>query len=288
MESTIQVKNGKYTFLIKETVQDRDGLLLFTTIKMGGDYADCINASIDYKDNKPVSAKMPHVMYDEECAYSDGKILLQKGDGTKIMLQTLIAYIKQKYPSITEIKYDDMSSIECATETEIKNAKNRKRGTNVKPLPLYCLSIAYNGQTWYEKYFNARMQDADKHAKYRERVDLMLSSKPVDYNEFIKISYLPKQLWNELFEYYKTAETYSDFFHAIPKQDRCRLLLPWIDAFMRHHLHKVFSNNDWIIPLTVRGGGGKRKTQRRRGYMPTGILLSAGYSNNMGITMDEA
>ena len=288
MESTIQIKNGKYTFIIKETMYDRDGLLLYTTIKMGGDYADCVNVSIVYKDNKPVYAKMPHVMYDEECAYnehSNTKIILQKGNGSKIMMQTIIAYIKQKYPLITEIRYDDMSSIECATETETKSAITRKRGSNIKPMPLYYLSIAYNGQTWYEKYFNARMQDIDKHTKYRERVNLLLSSKPVDYNEFIRISYVPKQLWTELFEYYKTAETYSNFFHAIPKQDRCRLLLPWIDAFMRHHLNRVFSNNDWVIPLTV--SGGKRKTQRKRGYMPIGIKLNSGYSNNMGITMDD-
>ena len=313
METTLQVKAGKYTFVIKETSYERDGEILFTTlhlctfktptcrrfmgakvgslcafqmrkgVKMGGDYQDCINVSIDYRNNKPISAKMPHIMYDEECAYNEppttsttNKTLLEKGNGSKIMLQSILTYIKQKYPTLTEVKYDDMSSIDCATDNEIKNAVNRKRGTNVKPMSLYNLSIAYNGQTWYEKYFNGRMQNAEKHAKYRERVNILLNSKPVDFNDFIRITNVSKDLWDELFEYYKSAETYSNFFNAIPKIDRCRLLQSWIDAFMKHNLKGVFSNNDWIIPLGVQGG--KKRTQRKkrnqRGYIPDGIRLN--------------
>lgn len=304
MESSIQVKAGKYTFIIKETSYERDGEILFTTIKMGGDYQDCINVSIDYRNNKPVSAKMPHIMYDEECAYNEpptiiqktstiNKTLLEKGNGSKIMLQSMLTYIKQKYPTLTELKYDDMSSIDCATDTEIKNAVNRKRGSNVKPMSLYNLSIAYNGQTWYEKYFNGRMQNAEKYAKYRERVDILLNSKPVDFNDFIRITNVSKDLWDELFEYYKSAETYRNFFNAIPKIDRCRLLQSWIDAFMKHNLKGVFSNNDWIIPLGVQGG--KKRTQRKKrnqkGYVPDGIRLNhhriISYKNNLGFTMDE-
>jgi len=286
------IKSGKYTFAIKEsTFNDRDGDIMFKTIKMGGTYPDdCVNIVIVYKNNIPTTAKMPHIMYDEECVINENpkeKILLQKGDGSKIMIQTMLGYIKQKYPSIKEVEYDDMSSIECATEDEIINAKNQKRGTNMKPLSLYYLSIVYNGQTWYEKYFNARMQDPQKHIKYRERVDNLLKTKPMDFKEFSRIILVPNNLLGELYEYYESAETYGDFFQAIPKLERCRLLRPWIDKFMEYYLKNIFFNKNWVIPLVARGGSRKTRKNHKSFYTPNNIRLNTNYTGDLGITIND-
>lgn len=286
------IQSGKYTFAIKETAyNDRDGDIMYKTIKMGGNYPDdCVNVVIVYKNNNPFNAKMPHIMYDEECVINENpknKIILQKGDGSKIMIQTMLGYIKKNYPSIKEVEYDDMSSIECATEDEIKNAINKKRGTNMKPLSLYYLSIAYNGKTWYEKYFNARMQDSQKYAKYREKVDNLLKSKPMDFKEFSRIILVSNILLDELYEYYNLAETYSDFFHAIPKSERCRLLRPWIDKFMDYYLKNIFINKNWIIPLETRGGTRKTRKKGKSFYIPNNIRLNKNYSSDLGITIND-
>jgi hypothetical protein len=59
----------------------------------------------------------------------------------------------------------------------------------------------------------------------------------------------------ELENFYTNSKTYSGFFHLIPKQDRCRLLRPWIKEFMNYYLKGVFSNFDWEIQLSnIRGG----------------------------------
>ncbi len=305
MESITEVKSGKYTFAIRENTVSRDGELIYTSMRVGGAYPGCINITINYKNNKPDTAHLSHAMYDPECVVNKGALnaqpplILERGNGSKIIIDTAIAYIKNKYPEIKEIHYDDMSEIECGTEEEVQVVRNKsfnplKRGTNLKPLPLYYLSIAYNGQTWYEKYFGSRLENPEHHARYRERVTTLLGSKPADFNEFLKTSQAPNQLWNELYEYYKNANTYSEFFHAIPKPERCRILRPWLKAFMMHHLKNAFTNNYWIIPLQTSIKGGKiatqeqRKTRRKLSstfYVPKGIRLYS-ESYDLGVTMD--
>jgi len=292
VENILQIKSGKNTFALKSKTHMRDKDILYTTLQVGGDYLDCVNVTILYNNNIPVSAKMPHVMYDEHCVIN-GK--MQHGDGSKDMIQTVILYIKQHYPTIKFIDYDDMSSIECASEKDLLNTTNLKRGSNLKPMSLYNLSIAYNGQTWYEKYFGAEQQNPDKHAKYKERVKLILhdkQSKPENFNSFLQIARAPSTDFDELFEYYKTSETYSDFFHSIPKPDRCRILRPWIDNFMRHYLKEVFSNSDWKIPIIKSLGGNRRrhtqKIKSKQFYVPSHIRLNSSLSQtDLGLSISE-
>jgi hypothetical protein len=294
-ETSVKVKSGKYTFIIKEKTIAREEDVMYTTLQIGGDYPDCVSIFIRYFDNKPSSANMSHAMYDEECVTNEqniNRIFLSKGDGSRVMIQTLIAYLRQKYPTVTEIEYDDMSSIECATEEELIHAKNLKRGSNLKPMSLYNLSIAYNGLTWYEKYFGGRQQNLETHAKYRERVKILLhdkATKPENFNDFIKISRVPPNLWTELFEFYKTTETYSHFFNLIPKPERCRLLRPWIDTFMAHYLKNVFHNSNWIMPAFVIGDKKTRQTRRNTPafYVPNGVRLNIGYQTNSGVSIDD-
>ena len=294
-ETSTKLISGKYTFIIKEKTIVRKEDIMYTTLQIGGDYPDCVSIFIHYVNNKPSSANMSHAMYDEECVTNEkymNRILLSKGDGSKVMIQTLISYLRQKYPTITEIEYDDMSCIECATDEELTHAKNRKRGSNLKPMSLYNLSIAYNGLTWYEKYFGGRQQNMDTHAKYRERVKILLhdkATKPENFNDFIKIARVPSNLWTELFEFYKTTETYSEFFNSMPKSERCRLLRPWIDTFMAHHLKNVFHNSNWIMPALVIGGKKTRQTRRKTPafYVPNGVRFNNGYQMNSGVSMDD-
>ena len=266
-ETSVKVKSGKYTFIIKEKTITREEDIMYTTLQID---PDCVSIFIRYTDNKPSSANMsPN---HEECVSNEkntNRVFLSKG--SKVMIQTLIAYVRQKYPTITEIEYDDMSSIECATD-EIK----------LKPMSLYNLSIAYNGLTWYEKYFGGRQQNMETHAKYRERVKTLLydkATKPENFNDFIKIARVPPNLWTELFEFYKTTETYSEFFNSIPKSERCRLLRPWIDTFMAHYLKNVFYNSNWIMPALVISGKNPRQMRRKTPvfYVPNGVRLNIGY-----------
>jgi hypothetical protein len=132
----------------------------------------------------------------------------------------------------------------------------------------------------------------ETHTKYRERVKILLhdkATKPENFNDFIKIAHVPSNLWSELFEFYKTTGTYSQFFNSIPKSERCRLLRPWIDTFMAHYLKNVFYNSNWIMPALVIGGKKTRQTRRKTSafYVPNGVRFNIGYQINSGVSMDN-
>ena len=117
---------------------------------------------------------MPSLLSDPECSFITP---LEKSGGAIIMIKTLLQYVYTQIPILTHIKFDDKSNIECATEEELKKGSRfRKKGTYVKPMPLYYFSILFNGQTWYEKYFNAKQKDEVRHQQYRTRVAEFLYS----------------------------------------------------------------------------------------------------------------
>lgn len=272
METTF-ISVGKYRFQIIDNTLSYDDQIYSRNFKIGGNVSDCVNISIRYNKNQPVSAYIPHIMYDPECSTEN---ILEKGTGTIIMVKTLLDYVHKKLPIITEVLFEDKSNIECATDIEIrkKDSKNRKKGTNIYPIPLYYFSIAFNGATWYEKKFNARQKDETKHTQYREKINKLLYLKEeksnTTFERFLEISQPPKDVIDELRKYYTTSNTFGDFFASIPKMDRCRLVRDWISVFMEHYLEDVFSNANWIIELPVVIRGGRKNTQKY--YCPKGRI----------------
>ena len=173
-----------------------------------------------------------------------------------------------------------MTSIESASYEEIQ-----KKGTHIIPIPLYYFSIAFNGITWYEKHFNARIEDPEKHNLYREKVDELLYSgelkQKTSFIEFLRVSRPTViEIIHELESYYETSNTFNEFFQSIPSKDRIRLVHDWIKNFMMYHLKDVFSNKDWIIEVGInenvinenvineKKGGRKTKRQTKKYYCP--------------------
>jgi hypothetical protein len=234
------------------------------------------------------------------------------------MIKTLLMHIKSLHPELKKIRFDDMSSIECATsgceeveheftdteygtlvkysdeDLEKNRSKQIKKGTNLVPMPLYYLSIAYNGESWYEKYFRAVQEDTTKQNAYRVRVNKMLNDvaeKPTEYIDFLKITKVPMNIRAELENFYTNSKTYSEFFHLIPKQDRCRILRPWIKEFMNYYLKGVFSNFDWEIQLSNIRGGSLSKTRKKQNksekkyYCPNGFNRNMNYLKDIGVNV---
>ena len=241
----------KYTFQITDNTLYAREQIYCRNFKIGGNNVDCVNVSISYNnDNEPESASIPHIMYDEECSID---IPLDRGEGSITMIKSLFQYIHKQLPTITEIEFEDKSTIECASEDEIqkKGSRFRKKGTYVEPVPLYYFSIAFNGETWYEKHFNARQKDKIKHDKYKAKINDLLYSTQLKTNtsfiQFLKIAKPPMEIIDELEKYFIASNTFGLFFQSIPKKDRCTLVRDWISTFMEFHLHNLFSNTGWII-----------------------------------------
>jgi hypothetical protein len=132
------------------------------------------------------------------------------------------------------------------------------------PIRLCYFSIAFNGMTWYERHFDARIQDPTKHQQYRESVNKLLyrteSKSSITHTQFLQMIIPPMEercfygqqptmeLVDEIMPFYDRAETWDDFFQSIPHQDRCRLIGKWIQHFMVRFLGHI-ADMDWIIPL---------------------------------------
>jgi len=285
---TIMVTAGPYEFqIIDNTLYSRDTTEIYgRNFKIGGSYPDCVNISIIYENNKPIDASMPFLLSDSDCAFNRP---LEKGCTTIIMTKTLLQYVYTQLPTLTHINFDDKSNIVCATEEELKN------GT-YKPMPLYYFSILFNGQTWYENYFNATQKDELRHQQYRTRVTEFLYTPEfktnMQFDRFIALFGKREEEMTELYQYYNNANNFNDFFQSIPKQHRCRLVGPWIEQFMKFILKDVFYNENWVIhfPLEMSGGNIKirnKNKKTRKYYCPKGIITNNFQSQNICIFPED-
>ena len=287
---TIVVSSGSYSFRIRDnTLWSSDKTMIYSrNFKIGGDVVDdCVNVCIIYKNGIVDYAYIPTIFYDPHCS------IIDKGGGTVVMIRTLLSYVSSQIPSLTHVRFDDMSNIECATEEEIrKGSRFRKQNTYVKPMPLYYFSILFNGETWYERHFKAKQMDEIKHQAYRKKVEEFLYSPEFKQNmvsgQFVSLFGKSELEMQELLIYYNKHKTFSDFFKSIPKEHHCRLIGSWIEQFMRVTLKDTFSNNDWMIPLQI-GGGNKRKKSRktRKYYCPKGVIRNNYRTQNICISIDD-
>ena len=160
-------------------------------------------------------------------------------------------------------------------------------------------SILFNGQTWYEKYFNAKQKDEVRHLQYRTRVDEFLYSSEfkanMQFDRFVSLIDKREEEMTELYQYYNNANNFNDFFQSIPKQERCRLIRSWIEQFMKFILKDVFYNENWIIlfPLEISGGNKKTRNKNnknnktRKYYCPKGIITNKFQSKNICISPED-
>jgi len=265
-----------YLFTIIDRTNIHKGSIISRNFKIGGNYSDCVNVSIQYDDHShPISGKIQTIVYDEECSK---EVPLERGEGSITMIKTLLRHIHKMIPEITSFSFDDMSTVECGTDDEKRQSRHRKRGSHARPVSLYYLSIAFNGCTWYEKHFRATYKDKSSHHAYRSRVEHFLYTEPLPpFHDFLRIANPPSELYSELEALYEQPH-YAAFFSAIPKERRCVHARTWLVSFIKRELEGVFSNEGWVIDVLdmtpLQGGalqrarGGRRacKTRKREGY----------------------
>lgn len=261
------IKVGKYQFKVIENKFQYGGNIFSHTFKIGGDYEDCVNLSYTYNNGKPISAKLPHLMYEPECTIGSD---LEKGIGSELIIKTLLRYAYNKIKDINIFSFDDMSHIDCK-EKNLSTSPPRKHQI---PLKLSYFSIAYNSKTWYEKHFNAKMTNKEIYNKYKERIKFLVEpAEKVEFKRFLEISKPPVEQIILLTKYYEQAKTYREFFNNIPYKDRCELLLPWLTNFMQYYLKDVYSDYGWEIDINTmdnkNGGFKKSNKQKTRKLYPS-------------------
>jgi len=247
MSTDVVVQSGKYKFRIIRNIQKYEDQIITHTYKLGGDYNDCVNISYFYNNNIPIKAKIPHLLYEPECAIDSN---LERGGGTELMIKTAIQYAFSQVKTITKFEFDDNSHIDCVE----KNMTLPPPRHPIKPLNLAYFMIAYHGMTWYEARFNAEMIDNKKYKLYRKKIEFLTDSKEKpSFKEFLSIigNFLNStEIIPYLEKLYNKTTTYRDFFDAIPKSKRCDILYFWLTPFMNYYLGSVYSDRDWFIDVT--------------------------------------
>jgi hypothetical protein len=261
---TTEIAVDTYRFRIIDNTDINNGRIHSRNFKIGGNYPDCVNVSIRYKDNQPSYAKIQTLVSDPECSLTKP---LDKGEGSILMIKTLLRHINTEIPEITQFTFDDYSKLECGTEDEKYQKRRRARGTHAVPVPLYYFSIAFNGITWYEKHFNAIYKDPESHTAYREQIEHTFTGPKMSFEDFIHQSGISSSIIeNEIQPYYESASNYRDFFTSIPRDKRCPLVRGWINSFMLRILHNIFYHDEWIIDSTKmdanRGGRNNSKENK--------------------------
>ena len=265
METTF-VNVGEYRFQIIDTPRFYEDRIYSRKFTIEGNLLDCFNVSVFYDENEnPLSAK---AMYDPECPYDT------QCPGSIPMMKTLFQHIHRLFPQINLLHFDDMLAIEW----------------NEKTIPLYYFSIAFNGSTWYEVFFNARQKDAQQHEAYRTRINNLLHTQEyksgLSFWEFLTyaVPYFEREEQiKELQQYYERATTLGEFFQSIPHSERFRVVGKWVSPFMRRQLQDVFSNTNWVIDLS--DFTPTKNTQEY--YCPGEIVCYFTDGQNLGLTIDD-
>ena len=249
------VKSGKYYFKITRNIETYRHMIWVHTYKIGAnvvdcDFPDCINISYIYENNKPMKVKIPHLLYEPECAVGT---TLETGGGTEIMIKTAIRYAYNDVRTLPNFEFEDNSHIDCI-EKDLSKSKAIPRKIS-KPLNLAYFYIAYHGMTWYEARFNAEMIDNKKYLKYRDSLIFLTDpSKKLSYEKFFSI--IASALHDiEIIKYleklYNNTNTYREFFESIPKSKRCDILYTWLNTFMENYIGSVFSVKEWFINVNT-------------------------------------
>jgi hypothetical protein len=232
MESEIlvtHVKKGKHGFKITNKKNVYMGNIMSHNFKIGG-----IELDINYTKNNPISGHLTMVEYSPKCAVGANL------RGTRIMLNALFEHIHDIFPGIKQIFFEDMSKIDCADRS-----KSRNRSL-VKPIDLARFSIAFNGTTWYEKYFGARLSDNIQQESYRDAVNSMLNHTPS-----LQELNIPSEIFEEILKYYTATITLSELLNRIPHVDRCKHARAWIIKYVVKILGGKFNHDGWAIDLPV-------------------------------------
>ena len=257
------VNAGRYRFKITKNIMKHGDRIINHTYKIGGDYEECIGISYTYSNNIPVSVSLPYLLYEPECSIGSD---LQRGIGTELIIKTAMRYAYNDVPTLSIFTFDDMSHIDCVAK-DLTRSPPRKPSKKVN---LSHFSIAYNGMTWYEARFNAKMIDDEAYTKYKKSLEFLTDPKAkLPFERFLEISQPSLEQIAILEPIYSRSATYRQMFEEIPDAIRCDTLYMWISSFMKHYIGHTFSEKGWKIdindmePRKQRGQRGGKKTRKQ-------------------------
>lgn len=261
-------KTSFHTF--KAIVKRKDN-----TIRIGGQYDNCVNITIDYEGDN--SAILSYIESEPECALDS---FLEDGQGSD-MLKGSLQFVNSIFPNMKLFYLDDMSQIECGSNLKLGFPPRKKQ----LPLSLPYLSIATNGKTWYEKYFNAKHRNSELYNRYRNGVRNLLQpikDRYESFDVFAKYFRLSEKNIKIIEPFFDPEQSWQRFFQSIPRASRCDAFYNWLEDCINIIINSTFIPSKWVIDIdtmpkttveivqsltrsnNTRKNGGKRRSYIRR------------------------
>ena len=238
-------------------------------ISLGSKTNKCVQLSVPTIESTKKTGTLSWVKADEDCSLEK---YIEKGLARHMVLLGL-TLARDINPLLERINFDDTSSFTC----ELPDNKEYK-------IPMKQFHIAFHGATWYEYYFDAKLDDDyDRYCTYKKNL----------YNPDKKPKYFyfrNDMLQEELEPLYNSSNSWSEFFGAIDKKygkKKCGVVYPWLTSAINiiFENKKIFENADWYIDLKENASknktalipfksyepkqGGKKQTRKRK-YKFTG------------------
>jgi hypothetical protein len=200
------------------------------TIFIGGHHKFCIDCLITKGSSV---AYLSHIYSNVQCSLEQN---FRGGHDTKMIVNLLLSFIKDNFPHIREVEFNDTSSRSC---------------DNNHVVELYEMSYIHTGKTWYEKNFGAQLRPNDaakfmiEHERFQKRKAAMTWA---DFKMYLR-GHLPF----EMEDLYNSTTTWQDFFGKIVRQtgisEFCEFVAPWLHTFMMRQMRFPFSFATYYIAL---------------------------------------
>lgn len=238
------------------TIHESDSIVI---LYIGGHDKYCIEALV-YKQvaEEDVSqGHLSHVYYNVNCSLENN---FQRGVDTDMIVKLLMAYIKDTYPYVSSLRFEDTSYRTCDNNQIVELAE---------------MNYVYSGKTWYEMKFGAYLDGKDALVFTEANRIFQAKKESMNWNSFKKYITIPLPYDDSILEtMYTTSLTWQDFFSSLRNKmgvaDFCTFLSPWFHRFMNIIFKLNLSRLKYILPLTksvsytmtpyVRGG--KRHTRK--------------------------
>ena len=159
----------------------------------------CIDINYDTRTDDTI-LKLESISYYERCAKNKS---LERGDGTREMLKSVLKICVDKFPNVKKIYFRDVSAFPCAN----------------KYTYLSYYSLLIYGQTWYERYFQAKPINKMDRQSLNEFRELLAHKPESGIFTFYKHN-TDHKTWNE---YFASKKEDCEFFINI--QDEIKKVL---------------------------------------------------------------
>ena len=193
------------------------------TIYIGSSEIYCIDCQLLKNTNSGIyeTGILTKARWDVVCSLDDP---FKKGEDSIIIIKTLLSYINNKYPSVKQVYFTDLSTKECDDGSSVS---------------LVGMKYFTDGTTWYETHFDVGMDEPHRILYETMKSNATNKKENMTFDNFI--GYANKNIKipiDVLRNKYDNTTNWQDFFSYIRNEigvsEYCKWLgkSGWFDTFM--------------------------------------------------------